>query len=612
MRLVFLSLFLPLFAADDSKWLRVKSENFEVLTTAGERRAKETLLEFERVSGFFEQSLQKPLKPDVPLRIILFKSEKEFLKYRAGEVAVAYYLPGPDADYIVLHNAGDSRIAIHEFVHLLMKHSSKTQLPTWLNEGIAELYSTMKQLGNKVQIGGLIDGHMYLFANEKPIPLAELLAADHDSALYNRKRHAGMFYAESWALTHMLQLSPEYKQSFGKFFQQIENGAASLTALEAATGKPAAKIQADLAAYMRGSSFFGVNFDAKLLGKLGAQVSAEAAPDNEVAVVRSALLATAGNHDEARTVLSEAAAKDPNDPALAVASGYRQWRDGKFSEAKTEFKRAFELGTENKRVLFDLARMSANSDPDLSVSALLRLTALGPATLETKMLLGEQLLRQKKFGAAHGALVDIARVTKPADAYRVSRIRAMALDSLHAPEEAMKMAQAAERFAVSGEEKEYAQRLVAYLKAKQDAAANKTNPGTMVLEAAVESTGGSGVSFIDEDRTDGPVLRRKYVDDSGKQVEEKIMLTKRSPNGDPMTEVRGKFVALECKGQQASVVLSITNGKTAAFLIKDPNQLVASNKGEGMAMDLTCGPQPPKEVSVWHDAAGVLWQIHFQ
>ena len=40
--------------------------------------------------------------------------------------------------------------------------------------------------------------------------------------------------------------------------------------------------------------------------------------------------------------------------------------------------------------------------------------------------------------------------------------------------------------------------------------------------------------------------------------------------------------------------------------------MVASNKGEGMAMDLTCGAQPPKDVSIWHDAAGVLWQIHFQ
>jgi len=29
-------------------------------------------------------------------------------------------------------------------------------------------------------------------------------------------------------------------------------------------------------------------------------------------------------------------------------------------------------------------------------------------------------------------------------------------------------------------------------------------------------------------------------------------------------------------------------------------------------MDLTCGAQPPKDVSIWHDAAGVLWQIHFQ
>ena len=186
------------------------------------------------------------------------------------------------------------------------------------------------------------------------------------------------------------------------------------------------------------------------------------------------------------------------------------------------------------------------------------------------------------------------------------------LDGLRSPEDAIKMAQSAERFAETAEQKDYAGRLVAYLQSKQTAAANKANANAIVLEAAMESTNGSGVSFIDDDQRDGPVLRRKYIDSDGRQVEEKIVLTKRSPNGDPMSEVRGKFVALECKGQQASVVLAIAGGKTTAFQIKDPNQLVASNKGEGMAMDLTCGAQPPKEVIVWHDASGILLQIHFQ
>jgi len=224
--------------------------------------------------------------------------------------------------------------------------------------------------------------------------------------------------------------------------------------------------------------------------------------------------------------------------------------------------------------------MSANSDPDLSVSALLRLTKLGSTTIETKILLGEQLLRQMKFGAAHGALADIAQVTKPAEAYRVFRIRAMALDGLKSPEDAIKMAQSAERFAETPEQKDYAGRLVAYLQSKQTAAANKASANAIVLEAALESTNGSGVSFIDEDRTDGPVLRRKYVDDTGKQVEEKIMLTKRSPNGDPMTEIRGKFDALDCKGQQASVVVSLADGKTAVFSSRIRTSWLHPTKGK--------------------------------
>lgn len=165
----------PAFAAGPQKWLRVKSERFEVLTSDSERRAKDLLLEFERVQGFFEQSMGRAVRPDVPLRIVLFKNEKEFQEYRPGEVAAAYYLPGADADYIVMHNSGGGRIAIHEFVLLLVKHSYRKQLPVWLNEGFAELYSTMKLVGNKVQVGALIESHMYIFNSERPIPLANLL-----------------------------------------------------------------------------------------------------------------------------------------------------------------------------------------------------------------------------------------------------------------------------------------------------------------------------------------------------------------------------------------------------------------------------------------------------
>jgi tetratricopeptide (TPR) repeat protein len=618
-----------LHAADNNaKWLRVRSGNFEVLTTANEKRARETLVEFERVLSFFEQSLQRPIKPDVPLRIILFRNEKEFGAYRTSESAAAYYQPGPDADYIVMHNAGDARIAIHEFVHLLVKHSYKTHLPIWLNEGIAELYSTMQAIGNKVQIGGLIPGHIILFRSEKPIPLPMLLDVDRGSKYYNRKQHAGMFYAESWALTHMLQLSPAYRQGFGKFFELMDRGSSSSQALEAAYGKPIARIEEDLEAYLRGDSFFGVNFDAKLRTKLDSgEVSSESPQQSDVDTALAALLAATGRRPEALALLGEASTKDPQNPAVAIAKGYLEWRDGHYNEARAEFRRAFELGSQNKRVLLDLARMSAGSDPDTATAALMRLSKLESPSLEVKLLHAELLLRKNMFGAAHGALSDIGKVS-PEEAYRLLRARARIYDGLNMPAEAMTAATDAQKYAKSESEKEYSKRFVDYLESRKKRAENAAASAALAEQARLaENTstgaGSSKLSFSDEegDSPGKPELRRRYTDEQGRQVRE-YAAVERSPHGVKLQEVKGVFVALQCSGGSANVMLRTPDGKTAAYQIREPNNLVAKNRGQGMEMELNCGPQTPKPVSVWFESesltpgqtgiAGILWQIHFE
>ena len=48
-----LSILLVLAARAEEHWTRVKSANFEVLTTGGEKKGREVILYFERVRAFF-------------------------------------------------------------------------------------------------------------------------------------------------------------------------------------------------------------------------------------------------------------------------------------------------------------------------------------------------------------------------------------------------------------------------------------------------------------------------------------------------------------------------------------------------------------------------------
>jgi tetratricopeptide (TPR) repeat protein len=75
----------------------------------------------------------------------------------------------------------------------------------WFNEGLAEYYSTFTPAANgkTAMLGRPIARHVLLL-RERFLPIADLIAVDHGSPLYNEGERASIFYAESWALLHYL------------------------------------------------------------------------------------------------------------------------------------------------------------------------------------------------------------------------------------------------------------------------------------------------------------------------------------------------------------------------------------------------------------------------
>src|SRR6516162_759334 len=183
---VFACLLLPacLSAAQDP-WLKITSANFELYTTAGERTGRDLIKHFEQVRSFFTQAFGAHLASARPARIIAFRNEKEYLPYRPSEFASAFYQPGAAHDFIVMSGASSEHypVAIHEYTHLMI-HQSGMEIPPWLNEGLAELYSSLEPRGAKILVGQVIPGRVHVLNTEKWIPLATLLNVDHNSPYY--------------------------------------------------------------------------------------------------------------------------------------------------------------------------------------------------------------------------------------------------------------------------------------------------------------------------------------------------------------------------------------------------------------------------------------------
>src|SRR5579863_4919425 len=257
-------------------WTRLTTPHFEMVTTATTAEGRKAILYFEQVRNFFLQASPLHKTTDKPVRIVAFHSAEEFEPYRTGEMDVAYYATDRRRNYIVMEGigAGYYPVAIHEFTHLMVDESG-LKLPVWLNEGWADVYSTLRPAGaGKFIVGDVIAGRVEELRKGRWIPLRALTAAGRGSDLYNEPRDVGMFYAESWALAHMLYLSPEYGPRFAGFVSGLSAGQSMEQACRGELGKTVEAVESDLHRYLDRRRLMGLEFRVKAGASAGEPAAA--------------------------------------------------------------------------------------------------------------------------------------------------------------------------------------------------------------------------------------------------------------------------------------------------------------------------------------------------
>jgi tetratricopeptide (TPR) repeat protein len=381
---------LPAAGSEGSHWLRVTSPNFELFTTASERSGRDVARHFEQVRAFFLEAMGMGVNSGPPVRIVVFRSDKEFAPFAPNDFADAYYLGAQDRDYIVMKSASGERfpLAVHEYIHLLVKHAG-IKAPVWFNEGLAELYSNLKPLGNKIAVGGIIMPHVIVLQQSKWIDLATLLAAAPDSALYNQKTHAGLFYAESWALVHMLYLNADYRPKLPVLLEGIKSGADMPETFRKAYGKPLEQIQKDLQSYMRGTSFNASLYKTKLAKEIDAP---EVAASNslEASLVLADILANnRGKAAEARELYNQLVRDDPGNWQVEQSLARLSLREGNHAEALAHYARAAELGCTSAKMYLDYGRLLRfESRHAEAVAVLKRAIEIDPDDIDARLELG--------------------------------------------------------------------------------------------------------------------------------------------------------------------------------------------------------------------------------
>jgi tetratricopeptide (TPR) repeat protein len=248
-------------AAAEPRWTMVRTPSLTVIGDQSPNALRDVAVQIEQfrsvVAGLIHNA-DRPLSlPTIVFVVGDRKAMQPFVPlYNGKPMEVSgYFQGGADANVMLLSLQGFDEAAsviFHEYTHLLVRNAVRS-IPTWLNEGLAEYYSGYTlEGGGKAAVIGRPLAHHVLLLRERYMPLAELLAVDRESPLYNEGSKRSIFYAESWALTHyaMTQM-PDGPAAVNRYSALIAEGMAPNDAFREAFGSTPVAFDKQLRTYVR-------------------------------------------------------------------------------------------------------------------------------------------------------------------------------------------------------------------------------------------------------------------------------------------------------------------------------------------------------------------------
>ncbi len=357
----------------ETRWTSVRGESYEVVTDAGVAPAIKMAYRAEQM-----HQLLGGRRKVLPLRVVLLESRALYAALRPSGTAAGYFQSGADGDWIAVEwgRPDSERAMSHELVHAYLEHSGPRR-PLWLEEGLAEFYSTAELQKGQWTIGRPVESHVRLLNQRAWMGEREFFEARHDSPVREEGSRIGVFYAQSWAVVHFLLTVPGIREKTPALFAALEEGASFAQACERSIGlRPGLLLEAARRG-LEGRRF------------LTARIAADAGP----------------GATPAASILNEEAAEEML-VSLALASGKpevaRRWAKstvqkgllaiaaGENAAARQLLEAAVAAGTPNPAPYFELALLLRESGGQGErVAALLRAAIeRNPAHAEAHFLLG--------------------------------------------------------------------------------------------------------------------------------------------------------------------------------------------------------------------------------
>lgn len=168
--------------AAEPRWTMVQGATMTVVGDGPAdtlRNVATQIEQFRAVVGGLIPNAGRP--PSLPTAVFVFSTRKAMLPFvplsngRLAQVA-GYFQGSGDMNHIVMTLEGfeeSAAVVYHEYTHLLLANAERS-IPAWLNEGLAEYYSSYKLSadGRSAEIGRILDWRIALL-RDRFLPLSQ-------------------------------------------------------------------------------------------------------------------------------------------------------------------------------------------------------------------------------------------------------------------------------------------------------------------------------------------------------------------------------------------------------------------------------------------------------
>jgi tetratricopeptide (TPR) repeat protein len=398
-------------------WFEVRSQHFVVLADSNEKQARRVAGQFERMRAMFH--LLMPNASDSagsPVIVLALKDRKalQFLEPAAylakGQLDLAgWFMSAPDKNYILLRldAQGDHPYATvyHEYTHFMMRNAS-SWVPLWMSEGLAEFYQNTDIQEKEVLMGQPSAGDLLYLRQNRLLPLTTLLTVDRTSPYYHEEQKGSIFYAESWALTHYLEIGDAQKGTtrLQDYANLLVKNTDPVVAAQQAFGD-LAQLQKSLFGYISQDRFMMFKMNKTVTVDESA-FQARAIPETDADAIRADVLVYNERPKDAQALLDSVLRDDPNNALAYETMGYLKFREGDIPGARKWYGEAVKLNSQSYLANYYYAAMSmgpGGEDHDPAIESSLRTSIkLNPAFAPAYDALAKYYMRDRiKTAEAH-------------------------------------------------------------------------------------------------------------------------------------------------------------------------------------------------------------------